>query len=203
MSYVSHAFDGLEVRGILGCGRHRYDTERSVAMGMRSSLASARRSAGDCSAYAQAEVGDSSASAQLRPLVGLMYSRLDESAYVESGSDAALAVDRHTSESIVSNVGLRYSKRSVGDGAAFEARAVWSHEYGAADSPFRASFAEAPDSGRFTVRGSERPRDTLTLGSGIAAESRQGLLFHGDYNLQVDSDGKTRHTFVAGFRYAF
>jgi outer membrane autotransporter protein len=203
MGYLSHAFDGLEVRGILGCGRHRYDTERSVTMGMNSSLAGARRSASDCSGYAQAEIGNGSASTQLRPLVGVMYSRLDESAYVESGSAAALAVDRHTSKSIVSNLGLRYSKRSADERARFEARAVWSHEYGAVDSPFRASFAEAGDAGQFTVRGSQRPRDTLTLGSGIAAESRSGLLFHGDYNLQIDSDGQTRHTFVAGLRYAF
>jgi uncharacterized protein with beta-barrel porin domain len=131
-----------------------------------------------------------------------MYSRLDESAYEETGSDAALAVTRHSTESIASNLGLRYSQVTTDRHASFEARAVWSHEYGAGDAPFAASFADAIDSGQFKVRGDERPRDTLTLGSGIAGSVGR-LLYHSDYNLKLDAEGRATHTFVAGLRFAF
>lgn len=199
MGYIGHDLDGLQVRGIAGCARHRFDTTRSIALGKSRSIASANRSADECSAYVQAEVGRAQ---PLRPILGLMYSRLDESAYVETGGEAALAVGRHSTESVISNLGVRYSGATTDRRASFEARAVWSHEYGAADSPFAASFANVRESGRFLIRGDERPRDSLTLGSGVAGTSGR-LMYHSDYNLKIDAEGRTTHTFVAGLRFAF
>jgi outer membrane autotransporter protein len=89
----------------------------------------------------------------------------------------------------------------VDERSAFEARAVWSHEYGAVNPAFRAALASAASTGDFTVRGTPRSRDSLLLGAGVATELGRGFLFHTDYNLQVGADRQVSHTFVAGLRY--
>jgi outer membrane autotransporter protein len=164
-------------------------------------LANAHHEAQECSAYAQAEFGANSDSGGVRPLVGVLYSRLSEGHYVETGSDAALSVAGHTLESLTSNAGLRYSRVTLDERHAFEARAVWSHEFSAVNPAFRAALASAPSSGEFTLRGTPRARDSLLVGAGLATELGRGFLFHTDYNLQVGADRQVSHTFVAGLRY--
>jgi autotransporter-associated beta strand protein len=203
-AYVNHSFDAAELRGVVGCGDHHYNTERVVAAGVGASLVSAQRSGHECSAYVQAEIQNGSA---LRPIAGLMYSRLAEPSYVERGGPAALAVDGHTTQSVLSQAGLRYAGSSSDERVSFEGRAVWSHEFAANDSSFRASLADpladATDSHRFKVRDTERSRDSLILGAGLAAELRAGLSFHGDYNLQLDPRRQADHAFVASFQYVY
>jgi outer membrane autotransporter protein len=203
VAYASHATESFDLRGVVGCGRHTYDTTRAVSLGGTTALANAQHNASECSAYAQAEFARDANSSRVRPLVGLLYSRLSEERYVETGSAAALSVAGHTVESLTSNAGLRYARITADERGMFEARAVWSHELGEVNPALRASLASATRPGEFTVRGTPRARDSLLLGAGFAKELGRGFLLHSDYNMQVDADREVRHTFVAGLRYEY
>src|SRR5262249_15601152 len=100
MAYASHRSDNLEIRGVVGCGDHAYESRRTVVVGSTGSMLSASHHATECSAYAQAEFGRGMGDRQLRPLLGLMYSRLDERRYVETGGEDALSVAGYVTESV-------------------------------------------------------------------------------------------------------
>jgi len=83
---------------------------------------------------------------------------------------AKLIIAGRTAESLTSNLGARCARPINGKKGALEARAIWSHELGDADSAVMGRLAMATTGGTFTVAGVPIKRDALTLGAGISNE---------------------------------
>jgi outer membrane autotransporter protein len=203
MAYATHTTDSMEIRGVVGCGDHAYESRRAVAVGSAESMLSAAHHATECSAYAQAEFGHGSGDRQLRPLLGLMYSRLDTGRYVESGGTDALSVAGYVTQSVASNTGVRFTQSFADHQGAFEARAVWSHEFANTNPTLRAALASDNSGGSFAIQGTEQSRDSGILGAGISMHLRNSLLFHTDYNVEFGSDRQVRQVVAAGLSYVY
>src|SRR5581483_6622498 len=203
MAYASHTTDAMELRGVVGCGDHAYESRRAVVVGSAGSVLSSTHHATECSAYAQAEFGRATGSRQLRPLLGLLYSRLDEGRYVETGGTDALAVAGYVTESVASNAGLRFTQSFSDENGSLEARAVWNHEFASTSPTLHASLASDSSGGSFAIRGVPQGRDSGVVGAGISMHLRSSLLFHTDYNLELGADRQFRQVVAAGVSYVY
>jgi len=166
-------------------------------------MLTASHHATECSAYAQAEFGHGTGNRQLHPLLGLMYSRLDDGRYVERGGADALAVAGYVTESISSNAGLRLTQAFADRHGELEARAVWSHEFAATAPTLRAALASDNTGSSFAIQGAPRSRDSGIVGAGVSMHLRGSLLFHTDYNLELGVDRQARQAVAAGLSYAY
>jgi outer membrane autotransporter protein len=205
MAYASHTTEAAQLRGVAGCAIHAYDGQRAVTLGTDTTLLSAQHDATECSAYVQTEFGNRERSNGLHPLVGLLYSHLQESRYSETGGSEALSIAGHATESVVSNAGLRYS-HSFGPSfdtyhGELEVRAIWNHQYADVSSDLKASLASASAAGDFLIPEQPRSRDSAVLGAGLALQIRRNFSFHADYNLELDRNRNTQQTLVAQLRY--
>jgi len=204
MGYVSHSSDLAQLRGVLGCARHTYDGQRAVTLGADTTLLSAEHSATECSAYAQAELGNAGVSG-LHPLLGLLYSHQQDSRYSETGGPQALSIAAQTTQSVVSNAGLRYNRFLGPDFGPWhgqlEARAIWNHQYADVSPALHASLASATAPGDFLIPGQVAARDSAILGAGFALQIRRNFSFHLDYNLELDRNRYTQQAFVAQLSY--
>jgi outer membrane autotransporter protein len=203
MAYASHTRDSMQLRGVIGCGDHAYESQRTVVVGSTSSVLSSSHHATECSAYAQAEFGRGEGARQLRPLVGLLYSRLDAGRYVETGGADSLAIAGYVAQSVASNAGLRFTQSLADHRGAFEARAIWSHEFADANPTMRAALASDTSGADFTVQGVAQGRDSGVVGAGLAMQLRNSFLFHTDYNVELSSDHRVRQTVAAGFSFVY
>jgi outer membrane autotransporter protein len=203
MAYASHSSDSMEIRSVVGCGDHAYESRRTVVVGSVASMLTATHHATECSAYAQAELGHGTGDRQLHPLLGIMYSRLDTGRYVETGGADALAVAGYVTESVSSNAGLRFMQAFFDRRGAFEARAVWSHEFGAITPTLRASLASDRTGSSFAIQGVPQGRDSGIVGAGVSMHLRSSLLFHTDYNLELGPDRQARQAVAAGLSYVY
>jgi outer membrane autotransporter protein len=201
MVYARHTTESAQLRGVTGCAQHQYDTERHVSVGSATSLAHASHGATECSAYGEVEFDNIRSLPRLSPVLGVQYSRLDESSYVETGGVASLSVMSRSIDSIKSNAGVRFTQQFNEGRGTFEARAMWSHEYGERNPALRASLAGAESRETFVVRGTGQERDTAVIGAGITSPVGRSSLYFIDYNLELAGGEGARHAFIAGFRY--
>ena len=203
MAYVSHSSESMEIRSVVGCGDHAYESRRTVVVGSVASMLTASHHATECSAYAQAEFGHGTGNRQLHPLLGLMYSRLDDGRYVETGGADALAVAGYVTESVSSNAGLRFTQAFADHHGELEARAVWSHEFATTTPTLRAALASDNTGSSFAIRGAPQGRDSGIVGAGVSMHLRSSLLFHTDYNLELGPDRQARQAVAAGLSYVY
>lgn len=188
-------------RGAAAYADQDFDSRRNITVGANTSTATGSHGGKEWSFSADAEYTFAMGSYQLRPLAGLVYVNLKEDAYTESGSNAALAVSGRTTESITSLLGLRFV-RSMGSGI-FEARAVWSHEFGDTDPAISGRLATVPAGPSFTVVGVPIERDALTLGTGFSGQAARNLYLYADFNVELRGSGQSQYAAMGGLRYSF
>jgi len=201
--YGSHTAGPWQFRGMSGYAAQDFDTRRFVTIGANTTVATATHRGDEWSAYGEAEYTVSMGGYQLKPLVGLRYINLKEDGYTETGSAANLTVAARTTESVVTNLGVRYVRPFNAGRSAFEARAIWSHEFGDTNSAVTGRLAAAPAGAAFTVAGVPVKRDALTLGAGVSNEVAKNFSLHADYNVELRGSGQTHHALVLGLRYAW
>jgi outer membrane autotransporter protein len=189
--------------GALGYAHQDFETRRNVTIGTATTVASASHRGDEWSAYGEAEYTMSFGSYQLKPFGGLRYISLEEDGYTETGSAANLAVAGRTTESIVSLLGMRYVRPFNAGAGAFEARAIWSHEFGDADPAVSGRLAAGPATPSFTVLGVPIERDSITLGAGLSNQVSKNLSLHADFNVELRGQGQAQYGLVAGLRYAW
>ena len=124
------------------------------------------------------------------------------SAYTETGAGALnLVFGEQARESIKSYLGVRtvHALDSGGKGLQLTTRALWSHEFGNADSAVTsAQFTGAP--GAFQTGGVNLKRDGAVLGVGVSGELRRNLALFGDVAVETRSK-QTNATLQVGARY--
>jgi outer membrane autotransporter protein len=181
---------------MLGLGRHRLDSHRSVtSLGKQ-----ARANYDGDSVVASLEAGRPLArgKATLTPYAGLLGMTVRHAGFTESGGGGAnLAVGGNTRDSLRSILGVRYAW--TGETFAPALDLAWVHEFGDARSRVDAGFAAAPGAAGFQVSGPELDRDRLALGLGLTAwqagASRIDVGYRGEF---ANSDRS--HALAATYR---
>jgi fibronectin-binding autotransporter adhesin len=201
--YGSHAAGPWEFRGTVGYADQDFETRRFVAVGGTTSVASSSHRGDEYSASVEAEYTISMNGYDLKPFLGLRYVNLKEDGYTETGGAANLTVGSRTTESVVSLIGGRYVRPINSGAGTFEARAIWSHEFGDANPSVTGRLAAAPLGASFTVAGVPIKRDALTLGAGLFNRVAKNLSVHVDFNVELRGNGQSQQTVLAGLRYAF
>ena len=141
-----------------------------------------------------------------RGTAALGFTRVNNPAYTETGAGALnLAVNGQARESVKSYLGVRtvHQLDSGGAGLQLTARALWSHEFGNADTALAsAQFAGAPAAGAFQTSGVALKRDGAVLGLGLSGDLRRNLALFGDAVVEVRNKQSNATLFVGG-RYTW
>lgn len=201
--YGSHAAGPWQFKGALGYASHEFDTRRNVALGAATSVASGSHRGTEWSGNVEAQYTIAAGAGQVKPFAGLSYVRLKESGFTETGSPASLAVAARSTESVVSNLGVRYARPFNAGSGAFEARASWAHEFGDASPAVSGRLASIAGGATFTVAGVPVKRDALVLGAGVSNEVRRNLSVHADVHTELRGSGQSQHALAFGLRYAW
>jgi outer membrane autotransporter protein len=189
------------VNGMLGLGKHNYDSKRIVI----GNTVDGRHDAWQYTIKADAGWPLKMGMATVTPVAALTYSRLSEDAYTESGV-GALAVSSHDTDSVRSGLGAKAEipLNTPGMTSAVELRAIWSHEFANTAQNTTASFATGSSS--FTTNGVAQARDSADLGVSIrlagidSSNIKQSLLLSYDAEIK---DQYLSHTAQLQARFDF
>jgi outer membrane autotransporter protein len=197
--YARYSAGAFTLDGMAGVGRNGNESTRAVEVGGISRTA--RADFGSDQQFAHLEV--TMKGWRLEPVAGLGYIRVDSPAYTETGAGGlSLAVDGQARESIKSYLGAR-SVHDLGGSLKLAARALWTHEFGDADSALAtARFTGAPAAGAFQTVGVDLKRDGALLGLGLSGEWRRNLSLFGDLAVEA-RQGQWNASFFAGARYTW
>jgi fibronectin-binding autotransporter adhesin len=199
--YGSHVAGRWQFKGSAGYANHDIDTRRNVAIGAATSVATGSHQGREVSAGAEAQYAIAFGGGHVKPFAGLGYVRLREAGFTESGSAANLAVNGRSTESIVSQLGARYTRLFNAGSGAFELRASLNHEFGDANPGLNGRLAAAAGGATFTVAGVPVKRDALVLGAGVSNEVRKNLSVRADVNTELRGGGQSQHALALGLRY--
>jgi len=178
--YGSKQFDRWYLNAAVGLGRHNYDTTRFVVGNNVTGSHNAWQYTARVDAGRPLAVG----SVTVTPVASLIYSRLNQDGYTETGV-GALAVNGNDTDSFRSGLGAKalipLHEGDVKTG--LELRAIWNHEFGNTNQDTTASFVGG--GGTFTTNGVSTTRDGLDLGASLVlahsdSEVKQNLLLSYD-----------------------
>ncbi len=187
--YAATRGSGWYLTGQLGYTWHDFTTQRALSAGGVTASANGSHEGDQFTASGELGAPIRMAGAIVTPVASLAYNKLDQDAYTERGTAGfALNVGSQSTTSLVSGLGVR-TAIAIGSGSAFEARAIWLHEFEDTNQAVTASFASA--SNAFTSTGSSLPTDTANLGAGFNLNSGTG------YALQLNYDAYVNDSFIA------
>jgi autotransporter-associated beta strand protein len=206
VAYMSHAsggdsFLGWQVRGLAGYSHPTISSSRAVVIGNDTTVATSTHSAQEISAAGEADLSQNFASFGLHEIVGLRSSRMDEAAYMESGSAAALQIAARVNQSLVSSMGTHLVVPMSFGSSLFDVRAMWRHELRDVGTGSSARLANSTSDSRFYTDGTPMGRDSMTVGANYSARLGRNLDLYGDYSLDVSKESGAQHNLLAGFRY--
>ena len=198
-AYARFASGALTVDGMAGVGRNGNESTRTIGVGGMSRTARADYDSDQQFAHLELTIKGW----RLEPVAGLGYIRVDSPAYTETGAGGlSLAVDGQARESIKSYLGARYV-HELGGSLKLAARALWTHEFGDADSALAtARFTGAPAAGAFQAVGVDLKRDGALLGVGLSGELKRNLSLFGDVSVEA-RQGQWNASLFAGARFTW
>jgi len=206
VTYVSHASGndsllGWQLRGLAGYSRPTISSSRAVVIGNNTTVATSSHSAQEISAAGEADLSQNFTGFGLHEIVGLRASRMDEAAYMESGSAAALQIASRVNQSLVSSLGTHLAVPMGFGSSLFDVRAMWRHELRDVGTSLSARLANSTSDSRFDADGTPMSRDSMTVGANYSARLGRNLSLYGDYSLDVSKESGAQHNLLAGFRY--
>jgi fibronectin-binding autotransporter adhesin len=198
-AYARYTGGAFTLDGMAGVGRNGSQSTRTIAVGGPSQTASADYDSDQQFAHLELTIKGW----RIEPIAGLGYIRVDSPAYTEAGAGAlSLAVDGQARESIKSYLGARYV-HELGGSLKLAARALWTHEFGDADSALAtARFSGAPAAGAFQTTGVALKRDGALLGVGLSGDWKRNLSLFGDVSVEA-RQGQWNAGVFAGARYTW
>lgn len=189
-------------KGVLSYADNRYSGTRYIDLGGTTSVASSNFSGRQFSLYGEAAYAIPQGNLTIEPVAALLWSRLRQDAFTESGAGGAnLAVAAQTNTIVTSSLGARFDWK-LDDKGQIELRSFWNHDFGDVNPSSSAQFYAAPVGGAFTVSGVQLKRDALLLGAGISTEARKNLKLSLDYNAEA-RDHQTNQSLIAGLSYSW
>jgi len=197
--FLRHA-DACSGRYLLlagGAGFDDYNTARLITLPDLNQVAAANYDGYQGVGYAEVGVETCYGAWNLRPMVAVQYTYLQQDAFTETGAPGAnLAVDRMETNSLRSYLGLHANRdlcTNRGWGLRPEARATWVHEYLDSDSILVGNFG-VPGVPAFAIAGLDYGRDWALLGVGLTADFARLNVF-ANYDIQVNE----RNTYHLGW----
>jgi len=124
------------------------------------------------------------------PVVGLAYNNASFEEYTETGSAAALNVEKETFESLRTKVGLEVALAKLSVNQAWTVkpavRGYWNHEL--MDDNYNYTASLTGSNARFTTEGVEPESDSYTVGTGVEFAHRDGWNIGLAYDADLSSD---------------
>jgi subtilase-type serine protease len=205
-AYTRYDQDAWTVKGILGYGHSRYDSQRYVTVNGQT-YAPQGDTNGD-QVYSSVEGSYDiplSETASIQPLAGLNAGWLNRDAYDETGGGPTdLRIGSDIIRSTSSDLGARVTQDvKVSSGLLrLEAKALWNHEFGDASTKASSSFVAAP-AASFDVAGVEANRDGAVLGTGIMYQMNNDLDLYINYDADIRGSDQTSQSVFGGLRVRF
>jgi outer membrane autotransporter protein len=198
-AYARYTSGAFTVDGMAGAGRNGNESTRTVNVGGTRQTARADYDSDQQFTHLELAI----TGWRIEPIAGLGYIRVDSPGYTENGAGGlSLAVDGQARESIKSYLGARYTHQ-LGGSLKLAARALWTHEFGDADSALAtARFTGAPAAGAFQTTGVALKRDGALLGIGLSGDWRRNLSLFGDVSVEA-RQGQWNAGVFAGARYTW
>ncbi len=193
--YGSWSLKDLSVDTVLSVGRNRYDNSRLVAAGGPPAWVVSSHDGDLFSGYLRAGYTFRVQDWALEPFASAQYVFLDEDAFIESGAAGlSLNVDSRTTQSLVSELGLRVTRVFSFDYGKLvpEVSVAWLHDFDIDDRVITSSFAGSPGA-TFAVAGPKAQKDGAAGGAGITFVHKSGfstsIKYIGEYRGDYISNG--------------
>ncbi|GIL04857.1 MAG: hypothetical protein BroJett031_13770 [Betaproteobacteria bacterium] len=202
--YGSYARGTAYVDGTLSAGNVRYDSRRTIVVGSTITLVASRHDAKVLALGLGAGVLARAGEHWLDPFVKLRYTRLKEDGFSEAGSGIALAVAPRTTEALVSELGVRWTRVYAARGnASFapEASLAWLHDFGRDNRLINAAYLDAPDAS-FAIEGQPVERNGARASLGVTYRSNSGFISFLRYTAELRS-GYRAQAVIGEIRYEF
>lgn len=190
--YGGNQWDALGLRLGLVQSWHSIDSSRSVAFNGFDDSLSADYNARSLHAFGEVGYRIDAASAAFEPFANLSHVRLRTNGFTEQGGNAALSVEKDTTNTTFTTLGLRAST-SVALGttnAKLNGTLGWRHAYGDITPTSMQAFA---GSQAFSVDGVAIAKDVAVLGAGFEVDlteiSTLGINYSGQYGNGAKQNG--------------
>jgi len=188
----------------LSYGKESYDNFRQIEIGTLSERATSTHDGDLYSSYVEAGYNFKIHQWLTQPFAALQYSYLDEESYTESGgSGSNLIVDGRTTNSLISNLGVRFNRPVKKDDMVYipELSLAWHHDFDIDDRLISAAFQGSPDIS-FTTEDRDIDEDGILIGVGVTVINKSNT------SVYLRFDGEKRGDFSAqrisgGLRYEF
>jgi len=187
----------------LSYGKESYKSHRNIEFGALNRRAVSDHDGDLYSAYSEAGYSIEMDKLIVQPFAALQYSYLDEESYRESGAGALnLVVDGRETDSLVSDLGLRFNRPFAKDDLVFipELSVAWRHDFDIDDRHINAAFEGAPDVS-FTTESHDMD-DGILIGIGVTVMNRSGMSMYVRYDDERRGDF-TAHRISGGMRFEF
>ncbi len=188
----------------LSYGWHDFSNIRAVQIGGMDGIATSEHDGEALSTYIEGGYNFYVEDWLLQPYAAMRFSCLDEESYREERLNGAnLYVDGRTTQSLVSDLGMRILHPfKLNDWVMIpEGMVAWDYDFNIDDRRLTAAFDSAPTL-KFSTEGSEVEQHGLLAGFGLT------MFANKSFNLSIDYAGEfrehyTAHTFTGGLRIEF
>ncbi len=201
--YAGYLSRRYYINAMLSYGKNEYDTQRKVQIGLITQPVTSSHTGHFWSSTFGAGMMFDLDGWWLEPYGYLQYTRLDEDSFQENNSGVGLAVASRTTESFVSELGLRLSRAlHFNSGILLPDVGVgWHHDYDIDDQLINASYVGVPNSS-FSIKGQPVNADGLIVDGGLTYRSNGGIVTSLRYSADL-RDSYSAHSIYGMVRLEF
>jgi len=188
----------------LSFGDHNYDNHREVNVGAISGYAMSEHDGDMWSTFVESGYNLVAEKWLLQPFVSMRYASLEEDSYQERGMEGAnLLMDEHQTESLVMNMGVRFSLPFTIDDWTFipDVKVAWNHDFDVDRERITAGFDSAP-AYKCEMESADNEKDGVILGVGITTISKNHVSLSLNYSGEF-RDQYMAHALIGGVRVEF
>jgi outer membrane autotransporter protein len=188
----------------LSYGRQSFDNSRLVEVGELTEVAESSHNGDVFSAYAETGCNIDMQKWLVQPFAGLQYIYLNEESYDESGASGVnLLVDGRKTESLVSDLGMRFTRPFEGKSwhCIPDVTVAWRHDFDIDDRAITAAFDGSPGVA-FTTQSRDIDKDGLIIGGGLTLLNKSGVSLNFRYDGELRGD-YTSQRLSGGLRLEF
>jgi uncharacterized protein YhjY with autotransporter beta-barrel domain len=200
--YGTYFTDRAYVEGVLSYGNHQYANNRRVSIG---SLQSSNQSSHTGNAFAVLAEGGYKFPVQqwnLTPFAAISFCNLSEGRIEESGALATMQVSSRSTNSLLSELGVRVDKSiQTSKGTLVPVlKASWQHDYGVSKNNIPFTLIGAPVG--VTVATPRASQDRAVVRAGLTFKAKGGITSSIQYMGEV-GEKTQNHGVIGQFRFSF
>jgi len=188
----------------LSYGDHNYDNHREVNVGAISGFATSEHDGDMWSTFVESGYNLMAEKWLLQPFVSMRYASLEEDRYQERGMEGAnLLLDEHQTESLVMNMGVRFSLPFTIKEWTFipDVKVAWNHDFDVDRERITAGFDSAPGY-KFEMDSADTKKDGVIIGAGLTTISKNHVSLSLNYSGEF-RDQYMAHALIGGVRVEF